>query len=219
MILWSSFSALFHTRLWSPLRAVAEGFAAPHLLRRGQDTSCHLQWDQGCASHQKATYRDFFMQWEKGCYCPAYTNPLVVLTDLSRWPITGLERIKPSLIPMWCCWQVPQAPHFTALPGTKQQWGKTLWFCWFFGWGACVYGWVQPPSDGGMLGSPPLPWLAGRWDQTPTAVACRDYRRAPTASSSTTRKGKRETPLQQLSVVNTSATICHSIHHHVVWGH
>lgn len=55
---------------------------------------------------------------------------------------------------MWCCWQVPQAPRFTSLPSTKQQWGKTLWFCWFFGWVCCVCGWVRPPSDGGMLGSP-----------------------------------------------------------------
>lgn len=128
----------------------------------------------------------------------------MVLTDLSRWPTTGLERIKTSSTPTWCCWQVPQAPRFTSLPGTKQQWGKNLWFCWFLGWAGCLCGWLRPPRDWGMLGSPAVPWLAGRWDQAPTIAAlssaCGVYSKALTASSTITRKEKEEN--------TTGATVC-----------
>lgn len=66
---------------------------------------------------------------------------------------------------------MPQAAHFippSLAPSNNR--AKKLWFCWFLGWvdRSCLRGWVRPPRDQGMLGSPALPWLAESWDQAPT---------------------------------------------------
>lgn len=107
---------------------------------------------------------------------PVAHSPLVVLADLSRWPATGLERIKTNPVPTAtrCSWQVrgraAGSSFHTPSPAPSNSGAQKLWVSWCLGWvgRSCLGGQARPPRDRGMLGSPALPWLAESWDQAPT---------------------------------------------------
>lgn len=73
----------------------------------------------------------------KGVILPSVTqpiahSPLVVLTNLSRWPVTGLERIQTNPIPTATRYSrqvrgcATGSPFHTPFSGTKQQWGQKI---------------------------------------------------------------------------------------------
>lgn len=151
---WSSFVALFDSRPCPPLRAVTEGFAASHPTGRGQDTPCHPA-ETGpsagtgtCQPPGCHFFSGFLYATGKGVLLPNITqpvahSPLVVLADLSRWPATGLERIKTNPFPTAtrCSWQVrgraTGSSFHTPSPAPSSSGAKKLWFCWSLGWAGC----------------------------------------------------------------------------------
>lgn len=174
----------------------------------------------------------------KGVILPSVTqpiahSPLVVLTNLSRWPVTGLERIQTNPIPTATRYSrqvrgcATGSPFHTPFSGTKQQWGQKIV--------VLLVPWVgrsfMSPQMGTATQGPGDAW------EPSAALACRElgsgtHRRHPPLQplpqlpAGTTaelplpsfqplhqkekKKKKWKKQLEQLPVVNTSATICHS---------